>query len=122
MTIMPIGGDDGAPQPQSANKGPTLPQVAEVVQPSDLPDYYPSILQSGEMRADFDGNVWILPSTSTQAGRGLLYDVINKRGELVERVRLPQGRALEGFGANGAVYLSSHGPEGARLERTRITR
>lgn len=120
MTIMPVGSDDGAPPPQSANKGPSLPQIADIVSPNDLPDYYPPILQSGEMRADFEGNVWILPSTTTQVGRGLLYDVVNQKGELVERVRLPDGRALEGFGSNGVVYLTSHGPTGVRLERARI--
>jgi len=116
---MPVGSDDGTPTPQSANKGPSLPSVAEIVSPNDLPDYYPPILQSGEMRADYEGNVWILPSTTTQVGRGLLYDLVNRKGELVERVRLPEGRALEGFGLNGAVYLTSHGPTGARLERAR---
>jgi hypothetical protein len=120
MTIMPVGGDDGAAPPQSANKGPATPPIAQVVSPSDLPDYYPPILQSGLMKADFRGNVWILPSTTAQIGRGLLYDVVNRKGELVERVRLPEGRALEGFGRNGAVYLTSHGPSGARLERARL--
>jgi len=122
MTIMPIGGEDGAPPPQSANKGPTLPVVAELVEPSDLPDYYPPILQSGEMRADFNGNVWILPATTAQAGRGLVYDIVNRQGVLFERVRLPLGRALEGFGHDGAVYMTSHGSDGARLEKARIRR
>jgi len=120
MTIMPIGGDDGAPQPKMT--APPVSQVAQLVDPSELPDYYPPLLQSGEMRADVDGNVWILPSTSSQAGRGLLYDVVNRRGEIVERVRLPEGRALEGFGANGAVYLTSHEAEGTHLERARVIR
>jgi hypothetical protein len=120
MTIMPIGGDDGSPQRKVT--APPAPQAAQLVDPSELPDYYPSVLQSGEVRADFEGRVWILPSTSTQAGRGLLYDVVNRRGEIVERVRLPEGRALEGFGANGAIYLTSHGPDGTHLERARIAR
>jgi hypothetical protein len=120
MTIMPIGGDDGAPQPKIT--APPTPQVGQLVEPSELPDYYPSILQAGEMRADFEGRVWILPSTSSQAGRGLLYDVVDRHGEIVERVRLPEGRRLEGFGANGAIYLTSHSPDGTRLERARIRR
>jgi hypothetical protein len=120
MTIMPIGGDDGGPQPKMTT--PPVSQIAQLVEPSELPDYYPSVLQAGEMRADLDGRVWILPSTSSQAGRGLLYDVVDRRGELVERIRLPEGRALEGFGANGVVYLTSHGPDGTRLERARINR
>ena len=120
MTIMPVGSDDGAPPPQSANKGAAVPAVTELVSPNDLPDYYPPILQSGEMKADYDGNVWILPSTTAQLGKGLLYDVVNRKGELAFRVRLPEGRALEGFGPNGVVYLTSHGAGGARLERRRL--
>jgi hypothetical protein len=120
MTIMPIGGDDGAPQPKLTV--PAAPQAAQLVEPSELPDYYPSVLQSGEMRADFDGRLWILPSTTTQTGKGLLYDVVDRRGEIVERVRLPEGRALEGFGPNGAVYMTSHGRDGTHLERARIAR
>jgi hypothetical protein len=117
-----VGGNDGAAPPQSANKGPSLPQVAELVEPSDLPDYYPPILQTGEVKADLDGNVWILPSTSAESGRGLIYDVVNRRGELVERVRLQQGRILEGFGANGAVYLTSYAPDGGHIERAHLRR
>jgi hypothetical protein len=94
MTIMPVGSDDGAPPPQSANKGATVPSVTELVSPTDLPDYYPPILQSGTMKADYEGNIWILPSTTRQAGGGLLYDVVNRKGELAFRVRLPEGRAL----------------------------
>jgi hypothetical protein len=120
MTIMPVGSDDGAPPPQSANKAAAVPSIAEIVGPNDLPDYYPPILQSGNIKADYAGNVWILPSTTLQAGGGLLYDVVNRKGDLALRVRLPEGRALEGFGPNGAVYLTSHGPSGARLERARL--
>jgi hypothetical protein len=117
MTIMPVGAAD-APAPRAPT--PSAPSVPEVVPPSELPDYVPPVRRAGTMRADRAGNVWILPSTSAQAGEGLLYDVVNGRGELVRRVRLPAGRALEGFGADGAVYLTSHGPGGTRLERARL--
>ena len=117
MTIMPVGAAD-APAPRAPT--PSAPSVPEVVPPGELPDYVPPVLRAGTMRADRAGNVWILPSTSAQAGAGLLYDVVNGGGELVRRVRLPAGRALEGFGADGAVYLTSHGPGGTRLERARL--
>ena len=74
------------------------------------------------MKADPEGNVWILPSTSAQSGGsgGLVYDVVNRSGELFQRVRLPAGRALEGFGADGAVFMTVVSPNGRRLERARI--
>jgi hypothetical protein len=118
MTILPAAGGDGAPPARTTVTPPA--KVPDVVPPSELPDYVPPVVRSGTMTADPEGNVWILPSTSANSLGGLLYDVVNRRGELFQRVRLPEGRALEGFGANGAVYLTSHGPEGARVERARI--
>lgn len=121
MTIMPVGvTSDGSAPPQSAGKGPEGPELPEVVPASDLPDYYPPIQRAGMMRADPLGRLWVLPSTSSQAGRGLLYDVIDRDGTIVERVRLPEGRTLEGFSADGALYLASYGAGGTRLERARI--
>ena len=121
MTIAPVQPSDGSsPSPRAAPVPTTAMGPPEVVPASDLPDYVPPVLRSGLMKADRDGNVWILPSTSSQSGAGLLYDVVNRRGELFERVRLPAGRALEGFGANGAIYMTSHGRNGARIERARL--
>ena len=123
MTIVPINGNDGSPAPQATmGNNAAIPAIAEVAPVSDLPDYMPPVLRSGLMKADAEGNVWILPSTSAQAGDGLLYDVVNRKGELFQRVRLPEGRALEGFGANGAIYLTLHQGNTVFLERARIQR
>ncbi|HYV99412.1 MAG TPA: hypothetical protein VE967_18280, partial [Gemmatimonadaceae bacterium] len=115
MTIMPVTTSDGGPPPKM--EAPPKAGVPEVVSPKDLPDYMPPVLRSGTMKVDGRGNIWVLPSTSTQSAGGLLYDVINRAGQIVERVRLPAGRALEGFGSNGTIYLSVHSAEGTRLER-----
>lgn len=119
MTIMGVTAPDGGPPPRRAG-GPDAPLIPDVVPASDLPDYVPPVLRSGTMKADPQGNLWILPSTSTQSGGGLLYDVVDGRGVLTHRVRLPAGRALEGFGANGAIYLTVHDSTGTRLERVRL--
>ncbi|MEO7997233.1 MAG: hypothetical protein ABI852_07285 [Gemmatimonadaceae bacterium] len=123
MTIVPITAGDGSPAPQATmGNNSAIPAIAEVAPASDLPDYMPPVVRSGLMKADAEGNVWILPSTSAQSGNGLLYDVINRKGEIFERVRLPAGRALEGFGANGAIYMTSHEGKTVFLERARIQR
>jgi hypothetical protein len=59
---------------------------------------------------------------STLSRRGeLVYDVINAKGELLERVRLPLGRAIAGFGRGGTVYLTSGDiTRGFYLERSRL--
>ena len=36
----------------------------------------------------------------------LNYDIVNRAGELVERIQLPPGRTIAGFGPKGAIYLS----------------
>jgi len=87
----------------------------------EVADYYPP-LRPGAAMADLDGHLWILPTTSKQSKRGeLVYDVIDANGELLERVRLPLGRLIVGFGRGGVVYLmSGDRASGFSLERTRL--
>jgi hypothetical protein len=99
------------------------PRTREPVDAADLPDYYPPVRQ-GQVRADYEGNVWILPSTSKDAkDGGLLYDVVNREGRIAERVQLPKDRTLVGFGPGGVLYLNwVRGPGKATLERTTVVR
>ncbi len=50
---------------------------------------------------------------------GLIYDVVDRNGVLVERVQLPAGRTLVGFGPGGVVYLAQREGRGMVLERAR---
>lgn len=50
----------------------------------------------------------------------LVYDVVNRKGELVYRVQLPPGRQIVGFGPNGAVYLTVREGREVFLEKTRV--
>jgi hypothetical protein len=52
----------------------------------------------------------------------LIYDVVNARGILFQRVRLPAGRSVAGFGKGGAVYLTTRGTDGLYLERATLPR
>ncbi len=131
IVTMRIGGDasgggsgGGAPQVFSSGPGGGLqmgPAQIEFVPLNEIADYYPAI-RPGAAKADLDGNLWILPTTSAQAKAGeLIYDVVNNRGELWQRVRLPLGRSIAGFGKNGVVYLMYRdGTTGWYLERTSI--
>ena len=107
------------PLPNALN----TPRNREIVDIADLPDYYPPVRQ-GQVRADFEGNVWILPSTTNDAkDGGLLYDVVNREGTIVERVQLPKDRALVGFGPNGVIYLNwVRAPGKSTLERATVAR
>lgn len=82
----------------------------------ELPDYRPAFNQ-GAVRADVDGNLWI--RTTAPSDKGPIYDVINDKGALVDRVQIPFGRVISGFGA-GAVYMGVLDEKGARLERARV--
>lgn len=117
MSIGAPGG--GGPPTTFTMPTPTL----EFVPFKEMPDYYPAI-RNGAARADLDGNLWILPTTSAQSKAGeLVYDVVNNRGELTHRVRLPVGRSIAGFGHDGVVYMMYRdAATGWYLERASIAK
>jgi hypothetical protein len=107
-------GEDGKMVPD------TIFPVIDYVSTKDMPDYVPPI-RARSLKPDRDGNVWILPTTSAHASGGLLYDVVNKKGEVFERVQLPPNRDIAGFGRGGIVYLTHlDGQTGYYIERTTI--
>lgn len=94
------------PPPPPPPGMPAFPRFRmDPVPAEDLPDFYPAVRQ-GQVRADPSGRIWVLPATSKDAKAGLLYDVVDREGRLVERVQLPQGRTLVGFGPGGMLYLN----------------
>jgi hypothetical protein len=83
----------------------TVPMKLDFPPLNEIPDYVQP-LRTGAVQSDRDGNIWILPTTSKQSRNGgLVYDVVNRKGEIFERVELPAGRSLAGFGRNGMIYL-----------------
>jgi hypothetical protein len=105
--------DDSA----SRTRPSTTVRVQEVAPASTIPDYLPP-LREGAARPDPDGNIWILPTTSASAqGGGPLYDVVNRKGQIIERVQFPAGCALAGFANGRTVYLTC---PATSLERRRI--
>lgn len=91
----------------------------EVLPADKFPDYQPPI-SLGSVRADLDGNLWIVPRTSSAAKGGVLYDVVNRKGEITERVQLPSGVAIVGFGPGGVVYLNRVVGRYGFLERANV--
>jgi hypothetical protein len=118
------GGDagrGGEPDANAMTDCKWIPMGAAFPALSDMPDYIPPIRQTVP-KADVDGNVWILPTTSLAAKNGLLYDVVNPKGELVERVQLPADRDIFTFGRGGVLYLSRRDGNGIYIERVKILR
>lgn len=104
------GGEGGANRPAGAQQI-TLPPI-EMVSPSEVPDYAPPFT-AGAARGDADGNLWI--RTTMGHNGGAVYDVVNAKGQLTDRVLVPTGRFIAGFGP-GVVYMGVRDGTGVRLE------
>jgi hypothetical protein len=90
------------------------------VSPSELPDYKPAFF-AGALRVDPEGNLWIRTIPTRAIPGGPVYDVVDAKGALVERVQVPANRQIVGFGPGGAVYLlAREGTGKATLERARV--
>lgn len=110
----PGGGGDG-PRPSGATQNISMPPL-NFVEPSALPDYAPPF-SAGATRADAEGNLWI--RTSVVINGGSVYDVVSPKGELIDRVQVPAGRVIAGFGAGGVVYMGVRKDGVAKLEQAR---
>ncbi|MEO5509856.1 MAG: hypothetical protein ABIV28_05755 [Longimicrobiales bacterium] len=90
-----------------------------MVDPEELPDYRPP-MTSGAVRADEDGNLWIKFVQQKPLPGGPVYDIVNPAGELVNRIQLPPGYTLIGFGKGKVVYLQMRDASGIHLARVRL--
>ena len=107
---MTRGGSDGRPTMEAR-----VP-IVRLVNANELPSYRPAF-RMGAARADTEGRLWVRTTAPSDAGP--IYDVIDETGQLVDRVKLPYGRVISGFGP-GVVYLGVLDDQGARLEMARI--
>ena len=49
-----------------------------------------------------------------------MYDVVNRKGEIVERVQIPENRTIVGFGPDATVYLAARNDTKVYLEKAKI--
>jgi hypothetical protein len=111
------GGRGGGGTTGTAGGRREIPNIVGRPQLNDLPDYVPPFSR-GAVRADAEGNLWI--RTSTVVSGQPVYDIVNRRGELAERVQLPPFRTIAGF-APGFVYMAVKDSTGVvHLERARV--
>lgn len=115
------GGGPGAGGPVRAPQ--VSPPKISVVSPTELPDYQPPFFATST-RADADGNLWVQTIPTKPQPAGVVYDVINGSGEVTERVLVPEGRQILGFGPGGVVYLAQRTVSGTttttKIERARV--
>ena len=94
---------------------PTLPAPSA----SDLPDYMPPFANSSA-RPDADAHLWVRTTTPGSSPGNVVYDVINNKGELTDRVDVPRGMTIVGFGRGGIVFLTKRDGDGLHLVRATI--
>lgn len=97
---------------------PTMRQVV-VVSPKLLPDFRPPF-PANSVRSDLDGNLWIRANQAKPAPGGAIFDVVNRAGQLVDRIQLPTGYQLVGFGRGKVVFLAMRDGSGPHLARVRL--
>ena len=83
---------------------------------SELPDYKP-VFGNGAVRADMDGRLWVRTIPTKVTTGGAIYDIIDKSGKLVDRVQVPAGTTIAGFGRGGVVYLGIRDTTGLHIQR-----
>lgn len=118
-TVPPSGA--GAPPnsaPASAGQLPFATRASdlEYVPLADIPAVYPVYLGAG-LVADEQDNIWVRTTAVDPRREGAgMHDVLNNRGVLVLRVRVPAGKTIVGFGDN-MVFLTSQDARDVKLER-----
>jgi hypothetical protein len=94
------------------------PVRLQFVAPTDLPDSMPPFAPQG-MVADADDNVWIQNYSPARPGGGIVYDVVNRKGVLVDRVELPLGASVVGF-MPGFAFLRVTAGSGVVIAKARV--
>lgn len=107
------GGDGGPP----SLAGFTPPDEM-YVHPDELPDYQP-VFAAGAVRADADGHLWVRTIPPAPLAGGAIYDVIDGAGRLIDRVQVPRGSAIAGFGPGGVIFLAQRKSQVITLKRVR---
>ncbi len=108
-------GASGSGEPSGTGPGRIISPVIPV-DPHDLPDYVPAFLR-GALHADGDGNFWI-GLTPVAPGLPDTFLIVNRAGAVIDRVAIPLGGAIVGFGSR-TVYLTFTDGATTRLVRTR---
>lgn len=111
------GGPDGGRAGGRGDVGISAANL-QFIAPSELPDYKPPFF-ANSVRADAEGNIWVRTIPTRAIPGGFVYDVINRKGELVERVQIPENRTIVGFGV-GTVFMTMRDSTGTKLERAKM--
>ena len=119
MTITMRPGGEGPPRVEAGGGpgGPAGgPPPVVMVPASELPDYKP-VFGSGAVKADMQDRLWVRTIPTKVSTGGAVYEVIDRSGKLVDRVQVPAGTTIAGFGKDGVVYLGMRDDKGLHIQR-----
>jgi hypothetical protein len=120
ITMSRPAGGDGPPRIEMGGGpgrgGADGPPPVQMVPASELPDYKP-VFGAGSVRPDMDGRLWVRTIPTKPTPGGAIYDVIDRSGKLVDRVQVPAGTTIAGFGSGGVVYLGLRDSAGLHVQR-----
>jgi hypothetical protein len=109
---------DGSNVSIAMGPGNGPPPPIMLPEPSDLPDYRPAFGIVG-VKADMENRIWVRTTAVLQSGGGAVYDVIDRSGKREDRVQLPVGTTIAGFG-KGVVYYGFRDESGIHLKKAPI--
>jgi sugar lactone lactonase YvrE len=72
------------------------------------------------MMADADNNIWIHPNHPDADPQGTIWQVFDRSGKLVYRVRVPSGMTILAFGSGGVAYIAGRDAGTSFLQKVRI--
>jgi hypothetical protein len=119
VVTMSRSSGDGPPRVEVGGGPGAGPQPINMVPASELPDYKP-VFGNGAVKPDMDGHLWVRTIPTKPTTGGAIYDVIDRSGKLVDRVQVPAGTTIAGFGAGGIVYLGLRDASGLHVQRIPI--
>ncbi len=113
--IVTVTADGERTERQAPRSAPPLPIFPSA---QDIPDFHPPTGRAA-IWADGNNNVWIRPIPLSPVVGFAIWDVINRAGELADRVRIPDDRTIVGFGRD-VVYLAAHNAGVITIEKVRV--
>jgi len=97
--------------------------VPDFIAAEELPDYLPPFTRqfrpAAGAFADADDNIWVQERPVASIDGGPVFAVISRAGVLVDRVQIPGGTSIAGFGP-GVVFLQGRMGASGSLARARI--
>jgi hypothetical protein len=97
----------------------TAPRPPELVSAEEVPDFLPPTGPS-PMLADADNNVWLKPKPLVPDSVDVVWEIVNRQGTLVDRVRVPIDRSIVGFAPGGHVLLTARDGGVVTLQKVRV--